>query len=64
MFCAQHRIVDEDRGCGIVQLPASRMCERAVDDVAHQRMGELEAILDRTQKDVPHQRIATVPRLL
>ena len=40
------------------------MCERAVDAVAHQRMGELKAVLDRTQKDVSYQRIANVPRLL
>ena len=64
MFCAQHRIVDEDRGRGLVQFAPSRMGERAVDAVAHQRMGELEAVPDRPQEDVSHQRVADVARLL
>ena len=64
MFGAQHGIVDEDRGCGFVQFPPSRMGERTVDAVAHQRMGELEAVPDRPQKDVSHQRVAGVARLL
>ena len=64
MFCAQHGIIDEDRSCGLVQFAPSRMCERAVDAVAHQRMGELEAVPDRTQEDISHQRVAGVERLL
>ena len=64
MFCAQHGIIDEDRGCGLVQFAPSRMSERAVDAVAHQRMSELEAVPDRTHEDISHQRVADVERLL
>ena len=63
MFRAQHRIIDEDRGRGLVQLPPPRMGERAIDAVPHQRMSELEAVPDGPHKDVSHQRVADVARL-
>ena len=47
-----------------MQFAPSRMRERAVDAVAHQRMCELEAVSDRTQEDISHQRVAGVERLL
>ena len=64
MLRAQDRIVDEDRGGGFVQFSPSRMGERAVDAVAHQGVSELEAVPDRPQENVSHQRVAGVARLL
>jgi len=40
------------------------MRERDVDAIAHQCMGELETVPDRTQEDISHQRVAHVERIL
>ena len=64
MLGAQHGIVNEHRGCRLVQFPPSRMGERTVDPIAHQGMGELEAVRDRPQEDASQQRVTGIVRLL
>jgi hypothetical protein len=64
MFGSQHGIVDEYRGGGFVQFSPSCMGKRAVDAIAHQRMGELEPVPDRPHEDVSHECVAGIARLL
>src|SRR5271166_55008 len=58
MLGAQRRIVNENPGGQVVQMPPSRSRQRRIDPVSNERVNELKSIRNRPQKRVAQQRLA------